>query len=236
MNLNIVDIIIILIILLGGVVGFKEGAIKKLATIIGLIAVVILSFMLKNNLSVLFYENLPFFNLWGLFKGIQVLNILFYELLAFTIIASLLTIVYRVLLGITGMLEKILKATIILSFPSKILGFFVGIIEYYIWVYLFLFILTLPVFNIKDIYESRTATFIMEKTPILSEYTSKTLDIYDELYNIIDNRETRTNEQINEETMELMLKHEIITTDSARKLVKRNKVLVNDDSFIDKYN
>ena len=236
MNLNIVDIIIILIILLGGVVGFKEGAIKKLATIIGLIAVVILSFMLKNNLSVLFYENLPFFNLWGLFKGIQVLNILFYELLAFTIIASLLTIVYRVLLGITGMLEKILKATIILSFPSKILGFFVGIIEYYIWVYLFLFILTLPVFNIKDIYESRTATFIMEKTPILSEYTSKTLDIYDELYNIIDNRETKTNEQINEETMELMLKHEIITTDSARKLVKRNKVLVNDDSFIDKYN
>ena len=77
MNLNIVDVIIILIILLGGIVGFKEGAIKKLATIIGLIAVVILSFMLKNNLSVLFYENLPFFNLWGLFKGIQVLNILF---------------------------------------------------------------------------------------------------------------------------------------------------------------
>ena len=49
MNLNIVDVIIILIILLGGLVGFKEGAIKKLTSIIGLIAVVILSFILKSD-------------------------------------------------------------------------------------------------------------------------------------------------------------------------------------------
>lgn len=235
MNLNIVDVIIILIILLGGLVGFKEGAIKKLTSIIGLIAVVILSFMLKNYLSVFFYENLPFFNLWGLFKGIQVLNILFYELLAFAIISSVLTLIYRLLLGITGIVEKILKATVILSIPSKILGFFIGLFEYYIWVYLFLFILTLPVFNIKDIYESKTAMFMITKTPILSKYTGKTLDIYNDLYSIIDNRESKTNEQVNEEAMELMLKHDIITPESAQKLVERNKVIVNDDSFIDKY-
>ena len=235
MNLNIVDVIIILIILLGGLVGFKEGAIKKLTSIIGLIAVVFLSFMLKNYLSVFFYENLPFFNLWGLFKGIQVLNILFYELLAFAIISSVLTLIYRVLLGITGIVEKILKATVILSIPSKILGFFVGLFEYYIWVYLFLFILTLPVFNIKDIYESKTAMFMITKTPILSKYTGKTLDIYNDLYSIIDNRESKTNEQVNEEAMELMLKHDIITPESAQKLVERNKVIVNDDGFIDKY-
>ena len=235
MNLNIVDVIIILIILLGGLVGFKEGAIKKLTSIIGLIAVVILSFMLKNFLSVFFYENLPFFNLWGIFKGIQVLNIVFYELLAFAIISSVLTLIYRVVLGITGIIENILKATVILSIPSKILGFFIGLFEYYIWIYLFLFILTLPVFNIKDIYESKTAMFMITKTPILSKYTGKTVDIYNDLYSIIDNRESKTNEQVNEEAMELMLKHDIITPESAQKLVERNKVIVNDDSFIDKY-
>lgn len=235
MNLNIVDVIIILIILLGGLVGFKEGAIKKLTSIIGLIAVVILSFMLKNYLSVFFYENLPFFNLWGIFKGIQVLNIVFYELLAFAIISSVLTLIYRVVLGITGIIENILKATVILSIPSKILGFFIGLFEYYIWIYLFLFILTLPVFNIKDIYESKTAMFMITKTPILSKYTGKTVDIYNDLYSIIDNRESKTNEQVNEEAMELMLKHDIITPESAQKLVERNKVIVNDDSFIDKY-
>ena len=235
MKLNIVDAIIILIILLGGVIGFKEGIIKKLTSVIGLILVVILSFTLKNYLSVIFYENLPFFDLWGAFKGIQVLNIIFYEMLAFLIIASVLTLVYRLLLGVSGLIEKILKATIILSIPSKILGFFAGLLENYIWVYLFLFVLTLPVINIKEIRESNLATSILEKTPILSKYTNKTLEIYNDLYNIIDNKENKTNEQVNESAMDLMLKYEIITPSSARKLIDKNKVSVSDDSFIDKY-
>lgn len=235
MNLNIVDAIIILIIVLGALVGFKEGAIKRTTSIVGLVLVVVGSFILKNYLSVYFYENLPFFDLWGVFKGIQVLNVIFYEMVAFLIIASVLTIVYRVLLGLTGIIEKILKATIILSIPSKILGFFVGLFEYYIWIYLFLFILTLPVFNIKDIYDSKTAMFIITKTPVLSKYTGKTLDIYNDLYSIIDNRENKTNEQVNEEAMKLMLEYDIITTESARKLVDRNKVIVNDASFIENY-
>ena len=235
MNLNIVDIIIILIIGMGAIIGFKDGAIKRATSIVGLILVVILSFSLKNYLSVFFYENLPFFDLWGIFKGIQVLNIVFYEMLAFLVIASVLTIVYRVILGITGIIEKLLKATVILSIPSKIIGFFVGIVEYYIWVYLFLFVLTLPVFNIKEIYESKTAMFIITETPVLSKYTGKTLDIYNDLYSIIDNRENKTNEQVNEEAMELMLKYDIITTESAHKLINKNKVVVNNDSFIDKY-
>ena len=235
MDLNIIDIIIILIILLGGIVGFKEGAIKKATSIVGLVLVVILSFTFKNQLSVFFYENLPFFDFWGVFKGIQVLNIVFYEMLAFLIIASVLTIVYRVILGITGIIEKLLKATIILSIPSKILGFFIGLLEYYIWIYIFLFVLTLPVLNVKDIYQSKTAMFIITETPILSKYTGKTLDIYNDLYSIIDNKESKTNTQVNEEAMDLMLKYDIISPESAHKLVDRNKVIVNDDSFIDAY-
>ena len=235
MELNIVDVIIILIIGLGGILGFKEGVIQKTTSIVGLVLVVILSFILKNHLSVFFYENLPFFNLWGVFKGIQVLNIVFYEMVAFLIISSVLTIVYRVILGITGIIEKVLKATIILSIPSKIFGFLVGIVENYIWVYLFIFVLTLPVFNIKEIYESKTAMFIITETPILSKYTNKTLDIYNDLYSIIDNREGKSNVQVNEEAMDLMLKYDIITSESAHKLIDRQKVDIDDDSFIEKY-
>jgi uncharacterized membrane protein required for colicin V production len=235
MNLNIVDAIIILFILLGGLVGFKEGAIKKTFSIVGLILVIVLSFVLKNHLSVLFYENLPFLDLWGVFKGIQVLNIVFYEMLAFLIIASILMLVYRLILGITGIIEKILKATVILSIPSKILGFFVGLFEAYIWVYIFLFILTLPVFNIKDIYESKVSNYMMENTPILSKYTEKPVNIYNDLYSVIDNRENKSSEQINEEAMKLMLEYEIITPKSAQKLVDRNKVQVKNDNFIDAY-
>ena len=235
MSLNIVDIIILLFILLGGLIGFKEGVIKRLTSFIGLILVVVLSFILKNHLSVFFYENLPFFDFWGVFKGIQVLNIVFYEMLSFVIIASVLMLVYKVIVGLTGIIEKILKATVILSIPSKILGFIVGMLETYIWVYLFLFILTLPVFNIKDVYDSKVSTFIISETPILSKYTGKTIDIYHDLYDIIDNRENKSNTEVNEEAMKVMLKYEIITPESARKLVDKNKVNVKDDSFIDSY-
>ena len=141
MNLELIDIIIILVIILGGIIGFKQGAIKKLTSAVGLILVLVISFILKNKLSVYFYENLPFIKLWGVFKGIEVLNVIFYEMVAFLVIASVLTLVYRILLGITGLIEKVLKATIILSIPSKIIGFFIGLVEYYVWVYIILFIL-----------------------------------------------------------------------------------------------
>ena len=235
-SLNIIDAIIILIILLGGVVGFKEGAIKKLTSIVGLVLVVVFAFMLKNQLSVFFYENLPFFDLWGVFKGIQVLNIIFYEMLAFLIIASMLTIVYRLLLGITGLIEKVLKATVILSIPSKIIGFIIGLIENYIWVYIVLFILTLPIFNIKDLYESKLATKMLSDTPYLSKYTEKTVEIYNDLYDVIDNKADKSNEEINEESLKLMLKYDIITRKSAQKLVDKNKISVTDVNFLDNYN
>ena len=234
MNIGIIDAIILLFILLGGIVGFKEGVIKKLTSVVGLVLVVVLAFILKNKLSVYFYENLPFFDLWGVFKGIQILNVIFYEVVAFLVIASVLMLVYRVLLGITGLIEKILKATVILSIPSKILGFIVGLIESYIWVYIILFILTLPVINLKDVYTSKVANYIMEETPYLSRYTNKTVKIYHDLYEVIDNKGNKTNEEINEEAMDLMLKYDIITPESAEKLIDRNKVSVSDDYKVKK--
>ena len=235
MKLELIDIIIILLVLLGGVIGFKEGAIKKLTSAIGLILVVVIAFIFKNKISFYFYENFPFIKLWGVFKGIQVLNVIFYEMVAFLVLASVLAIIYRVLLGITGLIERFLKATVILSIPSKIIGFFVGLVEYYIWVYIILFILTLPIINLREIYTSKTANYILTKTPVVSEYTNKTLKIYNDIYTIVDNRKDKTDEEINEETMDTMLKYKVITVKSAEELIRQNKVIVNNKDFLEKY-
>lgn len=234
MNIGIIDLIILLFILLGGLIGFKEGAIKKITSLVGIILVFVISFILKNKLSVYFYENLPFIDLWGVFKGIQVLNILFYEVIAFLIIASIMMLIYRIILKVSGLIESILKATIILSIPSKILGFFIGLIESYIWVYVFLFILTLPIINVKEIYESKLANVIMTKTPYLSKYTDKTVEIYENVYSIIDNRNDMTNEEINEDTLDLMINYDIIKIESAKNLIERKKIDVN-DGYLKKY-
>ena len=65
--MNVVDIIIIALLVIGGIAGFKAGVIKKLTDFIGMFVVIILAFYLKNYISVIMYENLPFFNFFGLF-------------------------------------------------------------------------------------------------------------------------------------------------------------------------
>ena len=79
--MNIVDIIIIVALLLGAISGFIRGFFKQTVMFVGTIIVVILSFILKNPLSLILYKNLPFFK----FGGLTSLNILMYEILAFII-------------------------------------------------------------------------------------------------------------------------------------------------------
>ena len=46
--MNVVDVIIIALLILGGVAGFKAGVIKKITDFIGMFVVIILAFYLKN--------------------------------------------------------------------------------------------------------------------------------------------------------------------------------------------
>ena len=73
--MKIVDIVILIIILLGAVIGFKRGFTRSLVSALGFIVIAILAYFLKNPLSILLYENLPFFKFGGILKGVTVLNI-----------------------------------------------------------------------------------------------------------------------------------------------------------------
>lgn len=234
--MNIVDIIILLFLLMGAAIGFKQGAIKKLTSFVGTFVIIIVAFMFKNQLSVIFYENLPFLNFWGAFKGLEVLNIIFYEIIAFLFIFCLLLFILKVVLVVSGLLETLLKFTVILSIPSKILGIFVGIVEYYVYAFIILFIISLPVFNIDVLKDSKYADTILNETPLLSGFADETVLLYGEVYNIIDNRENKTTEQLNEEVLTFMLDNKFITYESTKKLVEKNKIHLNDNSFIEKYN
>ncbi len=233
-NFNFVDIIILLIIILGGVIGFRDGVIKRLVAVVGMILVIVISFSFKNFLSVIFYENLPFFN-FGVFKSAPILNVILYELLALLIIAALLGVIYYILLTVSGILEKVLKATVILSIPSKILGFVVGLIENYLWVCLFLFIISLPILRLKLVAESKVADYMLNNTPLISNYTGKISVLFDDISGVVYEDENISSETKNERILDVMLKHKFVTVESADKLIEKNKITVNDKSFIDKY-
>jgi colicin V production protein len=231
--MNVVDVIIIALLILGGVAGFKAGVIKKLTDFIGMFVVIILAFYLKNYISVIMYENLPFFNFFGLINGIDALNILLYEVIAFLVIFIALLFVLKVVLMLTGLVEKILKATVILSIPSKLLGIVVGVIEMYVYLFLILVIVSLPIFDSSFLKDSKMNNFILNNTPVLSGVSGEIIDIYGDVYNIIDNRKNKTNEQLNEEILKVLIDKKVVTKESAKKLVDKNKIHINDKSIVE---
>ena len=235
MIISIVDAFIILFILLGGVVGYKNGAIKEGMQFIGILVIVIVSFLLKDKLMVVLYENLPFFDFFGFIKGISAINILFYQLVSFLIIFSALTFLLKVLIVITGFIEWMLKLTVFLKIPSKILGIFVGALEFYVYTFLILYILNMPIFNLSYVAESKYGETILKNTPILSSMVDDTVKAYSDVWNILKEKDDKTNTEINTLVLATLLDNKLITIDSAKKLVESNKIIITDKSILDNY-
>lgn len=236
--MNIVDLIIIVLILFGAAVGFKRGFTRSLVSAIGTLAIVVLAFFLKNPVSVFLYEHLPFFEFGGVIKGVTVLNIALYELLAFIIVVAILGIVLKILMVVTSIFEKLLSITIILGIPSKILGAVVGAVEWFVIVFIGLYILNMPMINIKEINESKLAPGILEKTPILSSTIENTTKVIEEFSSIKENFKDQDvdSKQFNRETLELFLKYDVVKVESIDKLIKDGKLDIEKaEEILDKY-
>ena len=134
---------------------------------------------------------------------------------------------------LTGLVEKILKATVILSIPSKLLGIVVGVIEMYVYLFLILVIVSLPIFDSSFLKDSKMNNFILNNTPVLSGVSEEIIDIYGDVYNITDNRKNNTNEQLNEEILKVLIDKKVVTKESAKKLVDKNKIHINDKSIVE---
>lgn len=237
MSFTVVDAIIILFLLIGAAIGFKRGVIQSATMFLGIIIVIILAYYLKNPLSKLMYTYLPFFQFSGALQGVTVLNILIYEALAFLIVFLLLTAILNILIKVTGIVEKILKFTIILGIPSKILGALFGILEQFIYLFVFLFLLSRLSFTAEYINESYIGTKILNSTPVLSGVVESSYQSFEEIYSLKDKYANSTNKkEYNKEAMEILLKYAIISPESAKKLVENGKVDIDGiDSIIKKY-
>lgn len=220
---------------MGAIVGYKHGAIQEGIKFVGIFVILIISFMLKDKLMVLLYENLPFFDFFGFIKGLDAINILFYQLVSFLIIFAALTFILKVLIVITGFVEWLLKLTVFLRIPSKIIGIFVGMLEYYVYVFIILYILNMPIFNLTYVNDSKYGNSVLENTPILSNLVSDTVDVYKDVWNIIKNKDNKSNREVNSLVLATLLDNKLITIDSARKLVESNKIIIEDNSILDNY-
>lgn len=235
--MGLVDVLIIIFILIGGALGWKRGVIKEAASALGIVLITVLSFIFKNPLSIILYENLPFFKFGGIFKGVTVLNIALYELIAFLIVFSILMILWKIVMFASGIVQKIIDMTIILGFPSKILGFIIGLVEYYLICFVVLYILVLPIFSVKEVVDSKYANIILEKTPLISNMFGDKMEFLDEFVSLKEKyKNTESATQFNYDTLDLFLKYDIINVNSAKKLREKNKLKIDGiDNLLRKY-
>ena len=77
------------------------------------------------------------------------------------------------------------------------------------------------------------ANYILDNTLVLSNVSNEITDIYGDVYNIIDNRKNKTNEQLNEEILKVLIDKKVVTKESAKKLVDKNKIHINDRSIVE---
>lgn len=231
--MNIVDIIIIIFILLSGIIGAKRGFFKEVVLCLGTILVFILAYQFKDPLGNFFLLRFPMFDFPNLFKGVVVLNILVYQLLSFVLVLSILLIVFSIILSVTGLFEKLLKITIILGIPSKILGFIVGLIEGYVIAFVLLFFLTQPAFSFNSFMNSKYANKIVTSSPVLTNITQNMVDVIQDVYKLKDETDTNV---VNSKTLDIMLEKKVVNYDTVKTLYDEKKIEFNGiEEILNKY-
>lgn len=231
--MNTIDLIILIFIFFYGMLGYKRGVFKQTIIFIGTILVFIISYKFKNIIGDFLVLNLPFFDFKNFLNGASALNIILYQAIGFILVSIILTIVFKIVVAITGIFEKILRFTIILGIPSKILGLIVGLIEGYVIAYIILFIVSQPFFNFNFMNESKYASTILNKSPILSKITKDGVDTIEEIYKLTDITDSNT---LNLEIIDITLDKEVTDVKVIDKLIEKKKLnITNIDSVLDKY-
>lgn len=235
--MNVIDYVILGFLLIGMLIGFRKGFINSIVTFIGTLIIIILAFYLKNPISEIFYSNLPFFNLGGIFKDIIAFNILIYEALSYILTLSLLSFILGLIAKVTGVFNKLVNATVVLGLPSKILGAICGLFEGYILAFIAIFILSSINFSSMLVNESKYADDLLTKTPGLSKVVNNTYQSITNIYQIcLKNEDKADKTDANLESIDVLLKYNILDVKSADKLVKNGKLKIKGiDIIIDRY-
>ena len=146
-------------------------------------------------------------------------------------------LLWRIVVFASSIVQKIIDMTIILGLPSKILGFLIGLVEYYLISFVIIYILVLPIFSVKEVVDSRYANIILEKTPIVSSSFGEKMEFLNEFVSLKEKyKNTESATQFNYDTLDLFLKYDIINVNSAKKLREKNKLKIDGiDNLLKKY-
>lgn len=224
--MSVFDIVIIVLILMFGILGWKKGVIKEAISLVGIILVFVLAFNFKEELGNILCKYFPFFEFSGNIKGLVSLNVLIYQLIAFFIIYCVLYGVYAVILGASSIIQKIVNLTFVLLIPSKIAGAIVGLVKGYIVMFVALLVIVGPCKNLGFSIEGKVINKILYDTPVLSSYTKDTTSVINDIYTLAEDLTTKklTTNEANVQIIDAMLKYKMVSKKTIEQLIVLEKL------------
>lgn len=235
-NVAIVNIVILLILVIGIIAGYKKGFLESSVRFLGLVAAVIGAYILKNPVSVFLYTYCPFFKLGGIFKGVTVINILIYELIAFLLVLTVLLVIIKIVCKITGLVDRLLSLILFFGLPNKILGAVVGFVEAVVILYFLIFAFKFGTNLAGYEMEKSLADDILE-VPILKNTFGPTVDALSDISNIAKDYDSiNSKDEYNYEALDILLKYNIIVYENVETLIEKDKIdIPNIDILLEKY-
>ncbi len=166
-----VDMIVILLLLVGFVIGWKRGLFKQIMRFVGSILAMIIAYALAETVSPLLRSFIPFPNL----GNSSILNIVlsngivenaFYNAIAFVITFIIAKIIISILTSVLNVAARIP----VLKQVNSLAGGVFGLVETFLFVFVVLLVASLlPIGAVQAQMEgSILAGFIVNKTPYIS--------------------------------------------------------------------
>jgi uncharacterized membrane protein required for colicin V production len=175
------DLLIIILLFGGLVTGFRRGLIVQIIHMTGFIIALVVAYTYYKQVAEKFVLWIPYPGVTSSSKlSMTVENLdldgTFYQLLAFVLIF----LVVKFVLQLIASMFDFLKYLPVLGFVARITGALFGFIEFYILMFLVLYLLAmLPLEFIQErISNSLLAKSMFEHTPMLSETVKKWWYIY----------------------------------------------------------
>lgn len=229
----LLDIIIIIFVILGTYAGARKGLLKTLVGLIGLVAIVIISCSLRIPVANFLIDKMPFLNFSGTIEGLTSLNILIYNIIAFIIIFGVLYAILNIILALTGIIDTLLKFTVIWVIPSKIGGALLGFLEAWVFVFLVLFIFVQFSFSSTFITNSKAANVVLDNTPLVGNYLkgakNAAINIYDTIEEYSKN-EIKDIKKMNSDILNIEIDNGLITKEKVNKLIANGKLKIDESS------
>lgn len=227
--MQIVNIIIIFIFLLGIYIGYQKGVIKQLSDFLILFISSILASFISDKLFSILYKYLPFFNLSGKSEGLKSINIILWKLIIYVLCVLILILIIRQILIKTKLYDKIINSMVDISLLNKILGMIISLPLVLILIFNISLFLLSPNFNLKQLNDSKVISTIMIKTPVLSWQNKNLYNNQKYIIKRINKKDnTKKNlKKVNNDIVNNMMETGFVNKSIIDNLNKENKLLGN---------